>query len=359
MIAAESGLPYPDGEPTAFVQPMTISQKTRHRTGRSNIGQIRVAKSHVNAMIKSNLFENNAKLGSFDKGSQSKGNSMTLIQPGRIARYSVFFFLFLLLIGSAWAQEDSNKVIATVNGIEVTERELALAESDLQQQFAEVPQEQRRARVLNALIDIKLLAVEAEKLGYAEDENFKARLAFNRSRNLHNTIFQRQALEKITDEEMKARYDKEIKNVPSVKEVRARHILLETEEAAQAVIKELDGGADFAEVAKQKSTGPSGPNGGDLGYFGKGQMVPEFETAAFALEAGKYTSDPIKTQFGWHVILKEEEREQQPPAFDDVKEQLRQLVAREKYLELIEKARVDHKFEILDEDLKAKVEALE
>ncbi|MGI9353093.1 MAG: peptidylprolyl isomerase [Rhizobiaceae bacterium] len=259
----------------------------------------------------------------------------------------------------AYAQEPQDKVIARVNGVELTERELALAEVDLLQQFSETPADQRRAAILNALIDIKLLAATAEDAGLADDPNFKARMAFSRARNLHNNLFQEKALNAITDEELKARYDKEIAGYPSEQEIKARHILVETEEVAKEIITELDGGADFAELAKTKSTGPSGPSGGDLGYFGRGRMVPEFEKAAFELGKGEYTKSPVKSQFGWHVILKEEERDSQPPTFDEVKDQIRQLIAREKYFQLTQDARKKYKFEILDEDLKAKLDALQ
>ena len=112
----------------------------------------------------------------------------------------------------------------------------------------------------------------------------------------------------------------------------ARHILVKTKEEAEAIIKELDAGADFAKLAKEKSTGPVRPEGGDLGFFSPGQMVPAFEKAAFALKAGKYTKEPVKTQFGWHVIKVEEKRNAPPPEFDQVKDQVRQLVLREKYM---------------------------
>ena len=256
------------------------------------------------------------------------------------------------------AQEPQDKVIARVNGVELTERELALAEVDLLQQFSDTPADQRRAAILNALIDIKLLAASAEEAGLDEDPNFKARMAFSRARTLHNNLFREKALNVITDEELKNRYDKEIVGYPSEPEVKARHILVETEDAAKEIITELDGGADFAELAKAKSTGPSGPSGGDLGYFGRGRMVPEFEKAAFELGTGEYTKSPVKSQFGWHVILKEGERESKPPTFDEVKDQIRQLVAREKYFQLTQDAREKYKFEILDEDLKAKLDAL-
>ena len=268
---------------------------------------------------------------------------------------------FLAITGSSVLAQEATpkKVLATVNGVEITERELALAEADLAQQYASAPAGQRRALILNALIDIKLLAAEAEKAGMDKEQNFQARMAFLRSRALHNSFFQENALNTITDEELQVRYDKEIAAIPQSEEIRARHILVEKEEEAIDIIKQLDDGADFAELAKEKSTGPSGPNGGDLGYFGKGQMVPEFELAAFSLENGQHTAKPVKTQFGWHVIKKEDARSTQPPAFEQVKDQIRQILAREKYLALTSSARKDQQIDILDEDLKKQVDAIE
>ena len=259
----------------------------------------------------------------------------------------------------AIAQETKENVIARVNGVEVTDRELALAETDMLEQFAQAPAENRRAMILNALLDIKVLALAAEEQGLAEDPNFKARMAFTRARTLHNNYFQSNALESITDEEMKSRYDIEIKNFPSQKEVRARHILVEKEEEAKAIIAELDGGADFVELAKTKSTGPSGPQGGDLGYFGRGAMVPEFEAAAFDLKTGEYSKEPVKSQFGYHIIKKEDERDSKPPSFEEVKAQVRQALAREKYFKLTQQARGKYKVEVLDEELKEKLDALQ
>ncbi|MFZ1815180.1 MAG: peptidylprolyl isomerase [Rhizobiaceae bacterium] len=255
---------------------------------------------------------------------------------------------------SAVAQE---AVIARIGDVTITERELAFAQADLGEQFAKVPEEQRKAAVLNALLDIKVLAKAAEDAGLADDENFKARMAFLRDRALHNAFFQDRAMNMVSDDEVQARYDKEVGAAEPQKEVRARHILLKSKEEAEAVIAELDGGKDFATVAREKSTGPSGPDGGDLGYFTKGRMVPEFEAAAFALEKGAYTKEPVQTQFGWHVIIKEDERDATPPPFDQVKDQVRQLLLQEKYVELVRNARDSAPIEILDETLKSQLEA--
>lgn len=266
--------------------------------------------------------------------------------------------LLMLASPSVMAQENS-AVIASVNGVEITQREFALAEVEMLEQFAQVPADQRKAAILNALIDIKLLAAAALEEGLENSESFKARMAYNRSRWLHNEFFGERVLKNIADEEIKARYDIEIKSFPKEAEVRARHILVETEEAAKAIIKELDDGGDFVQLAKDKSTGPSGPNGGDLGYFGRGQMVPEFETAAYSLEKGAYTKEAVKSQFGWHIIFKEDERDRQPPSFDQVKDQVRQTIAREKYFALTQEARGKYKVDILDEELKKGIESLQ
>lgn len=263
----------------------------------------------------------------------------------------------MLASPAVMAQEDS-AVVATVNGVEITQREFALAEVEMLEQFAQVPAEQRKAAILNALIDIKVLAAAAVDEGLENSVSFKARMAYNRSRWLHNELFSEKALKTITDEDIKARYDIEIKSLPQEVEVRARHILVETEDEAKAIITELDGGADFVQLAKDKSTGPSGPNGGDLGYFGRGQMVPEFETAAYALEKGKYTKEAVKSQFGWHIIFKEDERDREPPSFEQVKDQVRQTIAREKYFALTRDAREKYKIEIHDDALKSGVESL-
>lgn len=259
-----------------------------------------------------------------------------------------------LSAGSAAAE---GKVVAKVGEMEITTQELAFAESELSREFAQVPEDKRKAAVLAALIDIKLLANKAAVEGLNEKESFKARMAFVQSRNLHNLYFQETVVAGVSDEEVRERFDKEIAATPPENEIKARHILVASEEEANAVIAELAQGKDFAELAKEKSTGPSGANGGDLGFFGKGQMVPEFEEAAFGLDNGKFTTTPVKTQFGWHVILKEEEREKPKPEFDQVKDQIRQVVYREKYFELVKKAREETDVEILDADLKSAVEA--
>ena len=250
-------------------------------------------------------------------------------------------------------------VIATIGKDQVTEAELKAAEAELGPQFQQMPEDRRRFAVLSALIDIKALAAEAEKAKLQDEAAVAAQLEFERDRTLHNAYFAKNAVSTVTDDELQARYDKEIKAMPPRKEVHARHILLKTKEEAEAVVKQLEDGGDFDALAKEKSTGPSGPDGGDLGFFGQGQMVPAFEKAAFALEPGQYTKEPVETQFGWHVIKVEETRDAPAPEFAQVKDQLRQLVLREKYMAMVGKARQGLGIEYVDPQMKAQVESIE
>lgn len=261
---------------------------------------------------------------------------------------------------AAPAPVDPNAVVATVNGQSITEADLAMAEGELAQQFARLPAEQRRAAALSAAIEIKVLAAKAVADGLDKDPEFQRRAAFLQERALHGEMVEKEVVGKITDQEVRARYDKEIAARPPVNEVHARHILVKTKEEAEAIIKQLDGGADFQKLANEHTTDPSGKtNGGDLGYFGPGQMVPEFEKAAMALEPGSYTKEPVQTQFGWHVIKVEDKRPQQPPPFEQVEEQARSAVIRDKYFALVKEARAAAKVEIPDEKLKKAVDAAE
>jgi len=259
------------------------------------------------------------------------------------------------------AQETTpgSAVVATVNGIDITEAELEMAQSDLGQQFAQLPPEQRRAAALSAAIEIRLLATDAEKQGLGDTAEFKERLEFLRQRALHSAFVEDKVAGGIDDAAVRARYDKEVAATPPTNEIKARHILVKTKEEAQEVIKQLDAGGDFEVIAKEKSTDGAAAQGGDLGYFGPGQMVPAFETAAFALEVGAYTKEPVETQFGFHVIKVEDKRTQQPPAFDQVKDQVRSLLFRERYFEAVKGLREAANIDIKDPALKEAVGKIE
>ncbi|WP_416797109.1 peptidylprolyl isomerase [Ciceribacter azotifigens] len=243
-------------------------------------------------------------------------------------------------------------LVAKVGNLEIRQSELDIALANLDPQLSQLPDEQKKVAALSSAIDVKLLAGNATAEGLKDDPAYQQRMQFIAERELHNLYFKKHVVDAVTDDEVKARYEKEIAALPKQEEVRARHILVKTEDEAKAVIAELDKGKDFVELAKEKSTDPNKSEGGDLGYFTKGRMVPEFEQAAFAMEKGTYSKTPVKTQFGFHVIKVEDKRDAPPPAYDDVSQQVRQLVMRDKYLELIAKAKAEQKVEIVDEALR-------
>ena len=249
----------------------------------------------------------------------------------------------------AAGERDPSTVLARVNGTEITEGDLSAV--PLPQTTAPSDDEQR-AQALAQLIELLSVSTAGEKEGIA-DEAFERRMGLLRARQLAGLYLERSVAPQLTDEALRARYEAEVGAAEPTKEIRASHILVETEEEAQAIIEELKGGADFAELAKEKSTGPSGPNGGDLGFFGPGRMVPAFDAAARALEVGVITEAPVQTQFGFHVIKVTDSRDIQPPAFEAVREQLQNLVSRELEIEAVRKAREAAEIEIVDEGLAA------
>ena len=262
----------------------------------------------------------------------------------------------LLLSAGAPARADDAAVVAKIGGVEVTEGEVKLAQEGLDGQFSKLPEEQRRLAAIAALLDIKAVAMKAKQAKVDEVADFKARMAFLGERTLHDTYFRSQIADKVTDADIKARYEKEISATPPENEVHARHILVKTEDEAKEVIKLLDGGAKFEDVAKDKSTDGAAAQGGDLGYFGRGQMVPEFEKAAMDLKPGEYSKTAVKTQFGFHVIKVEDVRAKQPPALEQVKDQVRDILLREKYVELVRAWRDELKVEYVDPAVKKAME---
>jgi peptidyl-prolyl cis-trans isomerase C len=246
-------------------------------------------------------------------------------------------------------------VVATVNGSPITEYDLEMAQGDLGPQFAQLPEEQKRAAALSAAIEIRLLATKADEEGLDDTEAFRDRMEFLRQRALHSAYVESKIAVEVTEEAVRARYDKEVAATPPVNEIRARHILVATKEEADAIIAQIAAGGDFEAIAKEKSTDGAAAQGGDLGYFGPGQMVPPFEEAAFALEVGQTSKEPVQTQFGWHVIKVEDKRTQQPPAFEQVKEQVRTLLFRETYFAAVKALREAAAIEVQDPALKAAI----
>jgi peptidyl-prolyl cis-trans isomerase C len=206
----------------------------------------------------------------------------------------------------------------------------------------------KRENLLAFLIDMKIVAKAAEDKKVEDGDEFKKRLAFARNRLLMDSLLAQEGKAATTDEAMKKVYEDAAKQITGEQEVHARHILVETEDEAKAVKAELDKGADFAELAKKKSKDPGASDGGDLGFFTKDQMVPEFSAVAFSLEPGKI-SDPVKSQFGWHIIKVEEKRARKAPDFDAVKSQIETYVTRKAQADYVTKLRDAAKIERMDQ----------
>jgi peptidyl-prolyl cis-trans isomerase C len=253
----------------------------------------------------------------------------------------------VLLTGVALRAEEANPVLAKVNGAEIRQSDVALAEEELGPSLAQMDPATKKDNVLSFLIDMKIVSKAAEDKKVENSEEFKKRLAFTRSRLLMDSLLATEGKAATTDEAMKKVYQDASKQISGEQEVHARHILVESEDDAKAIADELKKGADFAELAKKKSKDPGASDGGDLGFFTKDQMVPEFSNVAFTLEPGKI-SDPVKSQFGWHIIKVEEKRSRKAPEFEQVKSQIETYVTRKAQADYVAKLREAAKVERMD-----------
>jgi peptidyl-prolyl cis-trans isomerase C len=243
---------------------------------------------------------------------------------------------------------DPSTVVAKAGSAEITEGDVALAGEAFASELANVPKEQQRSVLVDAVVNMQLMAQGAHDAGLDKGPEFDRRLQFLRLQALRNVFVEHEVVKNVPDSDLQKAYQTLVvaQHKPE-QQVHARHILVETKEAAEKIIADLKGGAKFEDLAKQ-SKDPSGQNGGDLGFFGPGQMVPPFEKAAFALEPGQFTQEPVQSEFGWHVIKVEEKRMSEPPAFDEVKEQLKNYVLRQKFEQVTASLREKYPVEIID-----------
>ena len=228
------------------------------------------------------------------------------------------------------AQEGGGKedrVVARVDGEEIRQSDVMAMARSLPPQYQSQLM-QIYPMLVQRLVDYKLAGKAGRAAGLASDDRVRAFVARAEEQAIREVYLEREIEARITDAMIQEAYETHLVANPAAEDRRARHILLETEEAAREVIALLDGGADFVELAKERSTGPSGPKGGELGYFTADQMVPEFSQAAAALEPGQYSAEPTQTQFGWHVIKLEDRRSGEPVSLEEVEPQLREQLAR-------------------------------
>jgi peptidyl-prolyl cis-trans isomerase C len=272
--------------------------------------------------------------------------SRTLSWRAHIMAAMLASLMLALPASPAGAQADP--VVAKVNGVEIRQSDLKLAEEDMGQQAQQLSADAKKEYLIAYVADVILVSKAAEANKVAEQKDFKSRLAFIRAKLLMELMLDAQGKAAVTDQAVKQTYDEAVKQMAGDQEVRARHILVPTEAEAKKILEEIKKGTDFAELAKQKSKDPgAAAEGGDLGYFTKDQMVPEFSEAAFKLNKGEL-SDPVKTQFGWHIIKVEDKRAKPAPGFDEVKDQVKQFVMRKAQADLVGKLREGAKIERLD-----------
>jgi len=255
------------------------------------------------------------------------------------------------------ATPDMNTVVATVGGQTITEADLAFAAEDLGQELNNVPQDQIRAVLLAQMIDLKLMAQAGHVQNLEASDLYKLRLSYLTDRALRRAYTKTAVSDAITPDEIKKEYDKEIAAMPNVDEIHARHILVSSEDDAKAIKAQLDGGADFAAIAKEKSIEPGAKDsGGDLGYFTQDKMVKPFADAAFALKVNEISA-PVQTQFGWHIIQVLDRRPAAKPTLEQLTQQIGQQLYVTKYRALFDSLRKASTIDIPDAGLKAQVDA--
>ncbi len=263
--------------------------------------------------------------------------------------------LALALVLPVAAQEDvapkDDKVIAVVNGHEIRVSEVQMATDDIIGQLPDLPPKVRYPFVVEYLIERHLLAQYAVKEGIADTEEYKRRLALYQAKALRDAYFFQKIRPMVTEDDIRKAYEEEAAKLQQTERARARMILVATEQEANDILARLAKGEKFEDLAKQYSLDGSKDYGGDLGYFTAAEMVPEFSKAVFALKVGE-TSQPVKTDFGWHIIRLEDLKQGAAQPYDQVKTAIRNVLLRRKVGEVMEKIRAASKVEIIDPDLK-------
>ncbi len=261
----------------------------------------------------------------------------------------------LPFVGAGEARAE-DAVIAKLNGKEIRESDLALAEAEVGPEVAHMPAANRRRLLLEFVLEMKLFADAADKAGLASGPDYDARLAYWITRAKRDAFYEKEVKGTISDALVKGIYDDKVKMIPPEDEVDARHILVESEEKAKEVFDKVNKGEDFAKLAAEYSTDPgSKADGGKLGYFTKGMMVKEFEDAAFALKKGE-VSKPVKSKFGWHVIKVEDRRVKPLPTFDEVKGQIVNSMVQQNGQRVATDLRSKAQIEYVDSEMKLQVE---
>jgi len=254
----------------------------------------------------------------------------------------------ILFAGTAsMAQADEDRIpVGTVNGETIWLDDVMRQAERLPAKFRQAPMENYFDQLVNDMVDSKIAAAAARAAKYDTKKEIAAAMKTAADRVLAESWIGEKIISDVNDTAIKKAYKTFVADTASREQVTAAHILVATEDEAKAIIASLKEGADFAELAKRESTGPSGPNGGSLGKFGRGQMVPAFENAAFALDNGKITTQPVQTQFGWHVIKVESKEIAPAPTIEDMREQLVQTLSTQALGRVLEELRAKQDIEL-------------
>lgn len=242
--------------------------------------------------------------------------------------------------GEAASPPASDKVAARIDGRPLYFSDVEAMKQMLPSQYRALPTSTIYTQLLEVAVQSELVARAGREAGLGRDPQVLRRLAFAKDRLIESAYRDRlreEGRKQATDAALQARYKTFLDGYQPEEEVRARHILVKTEAEAKTIIEQLDHGADFATLAKEKSTGPSASKGGDLGYFTHDQMIKEFADAAFSMAPGTYSKTPVETQFGWHVIYVEDKRKQPPPKLSEIREQLTEQIASAYMSEAVQK----------------------
>ena len=249
-------------------------------------------------------------------------------------------FAAVLLASSAWAQAPADPVVARVGPDEIHASELSEAAQALPEELRSMPAPVLYPMLIDQLIDRRVIIQSARKQGMDKDPAVQRQIARATDAALQNALLSREIAPTLTDDAIKARYEKDFSGKSGEEEVHARHILVPDEGVAKKIIADLKAGGDFAELAKQYSKDPGAASGGDLGFFKRADMLPEFADAAFALQPGQITDAPVQTRFGWHVIKLEERRTAPAPTLDQVRDEVRQALIQDGVTRVLTAARV-------------------
>jgi len=264
----------------------------------------------------------------------------------------------LSVAGIAGAQDENSKnddreVLARVNGEPITraEAQAMVEQSGQGQQSLSDLSSSQREQLIDRLVEMTLVADEARNQGFADRPKIKAQLKVSEKLTLARAMIQQvnQNQDAISEDDVRAAYEAKYGGEEQASELKARHILVDDEAKAEELIKQLDEGADFAELAKEHSTGPSKKKGGDLGWFAPDDMVNAFSDAAMGLDEGEYTNTPVKTQYGFHVIKLNDKRQSEQPSFQDKRQELRRELANDRITQFIDDLRADADIEVMSD----------